>query len=155
MFVDHFYSLWLDFAQNCSQILLFDLAEKVRHAQFKKEFFPLCSYVTKSTDLHRRKVCLNKNWMFPCINTSDQHIKMKKSIGTCCQFWAILISAQTPSKTQKMLSGIWTHSTPVTKANHPKIDIVTELCFPADLTLHLETKNNHLSKTKWLEGKKI
>ena len=80
---------------------------------------------------------------------------MKKSIGSCMKFWAILISAQTPSKLQKMLSAIWTHWTPVTKANHPKIDPVRELCFPADITLHLETKNNHLSKTKRLEGKKI
>ena len=92
--------------------------------------------------------------MFTCTNTSDQHIKMKKSIGSSMKFWAIFISAQTPSKWKKMLSGVWPHSTPVTKANHPKIDLVTELCFPADITLHLETKNNHLWKTKWLEGKK-
>ena len=92
--------------------------------------------------------------MFTCTNTSDQHIKMKKSIGSSMKFWAILISAQTPSKWKKMLSGVWPHSTPVTKANHPKIDLVTELCFPADITLRLETKNNHLWKTKWLEGKK-
>ena len=155
MFFDYFYSLRLDFAQYCSQILLFDLAEQARHAQFQKEFFPLCSHVTKSTDLHRSKVCLIQKWMFTCTNTSDQHIKMKKSIATCCQFFAILISAQTPSKWQKMLSGIWTHSTPVTKANYPKIDLVTELYFTSDPTLHLETKNNHLSKTKWWEEKKI
>ena len=58
MFFDYFYSLRLDFAQICSQLLLFDLAKQARHAQFQKEFFPLCSHVTKSTDLHRRKVCL-------------------------------------------------------------------------------------------------